>query len=170
MGQYSGSKERVMIVDEENRVIGSVTRGEMREQKLIHRASYVLVFNTEGRLFVHRRTASKDVYPGHWDVAAGGVVLAGETYEESARRELKEELGISGTDLKFLFDFFHSDENNRVWGRVFSCIHDGPMILQEEEVEEGRFMDMDLVFEMMKSQPFTPDGVMVLQRYLEMKA
>ena len=160
------AEEIVQIVDEENREIAAIARGLMREQHLIHRASYILVFNRAGELFVQKRTLSKDVYPGYWDVAAGGVVLAGESYEESAARELEEELGISDVPLEFLFDQFYSDEDNRVWGRIFRCIHEGPFVLQPEEVEYGRFMTPETALDYSRVEPFTPDGILVLQKLL----
>ncbi len=55
---------------------------------------------TDGRLLVHRRADDKDVYPGWWDLAAGGVVGAGEAYGAAARRELAEELGVIGVDAR----------------------------------------------------------------------
>ena len=160
-------REEVAIVDERNREIGRTGRAEMRAGRLIHRASYVLVFNSGGKLFVQRRTMTKDIYPGYYDVAAGGVVQAGESYEESARRELYEELGIAG-ELHRCFDHFHEGYDNRVWGRIFTCRHDGPMRLQEEEVAAGFFLDTALVLEMSVRQPFTPDGIEILRRCLPM--
>jgi len=160
---YHPERETVVVVDERNRPVGAVTRGEMRRKRLIHRATYVLVFNSKGELFVHKRSASKDVYPAHYDVAAGGVVLAGEGWEESAVRELEEELGVSGVPLRYHFEFYHEDGANRVFGRVFSCVWDGPLRLQPEEVEEGRFMPLDEVLEMAERHPFCPDGLKVLR-------
>lgn len=156
-------QEIIQIVDRDNREIAVVARHIMREQRLIHRASYILVFNRAGKLFVQKRTMSKDIYPGFWDVAAGGVVLAGESYEVSAARELGEELGVKGK-LTFLFDQYYEDADNRVWGRIFSCIHEGPFTLQEEEVADGCFMGIEEVLELSKREPFTPDGLIVLDR------
>jgi 8-oxo-dGTP pyrophosphatase MutT (NUDIX family) len=158
------AEEIVQIVDENNREIAAVARWMMREQCLIHRASYILVFNRAGELFVQKRTMTKDIYPGYWDVAAGGVVLAGESYEESAQRELAEELGVSGVKLKFLFDQYYEDDDNRVWGRIFSCVHEGPFILQKEEVEYGRFMPLHIALDYSNIEPFTPDGVLLLKK------
>ena len=45
----------------------------------------------------------RDVFPGYYDIAAGGVVLAGETYEAGARRELAEEVGIRDVPLAHQF-------------------------------------------------------------------
>jgi isopentenyldiphosphate isomerase len=158
--------EMVAIVDEDNRVSGQASRAAMRAERLIHRACYILVFNRMGELFVQKRTESKDIYPGFYDVAAGGVVLAGESYEESADRELFEELGIS-TELEFRFDHFHDAADNRVWGRVFTCRHDGPMRLQPEEVAEGFFLALPDVLALSRRAPFTPDGIEILNLCLQ---
>lgn len=163
---YSPGEEIVQIVDEENRKLGELPRRLMREQGLIHRAGYILVFNAAGELFIQKRTASKDIYPGYWDVAAGGVVQGGESYEQSAERELAEELGIGPGPLTFLFDQYYEDADNRVWGRIFSCVHEGPFTLQEEEVEDGRFMLPRMALDLSASEPFTPDSVLILQRIL----
>ena len=160
-------EEVITIVDEQNQVVGKATRREMRKGRLIHRASYVLVFNGQGKLFVHKRTTTKDIYPGYYDVAAGGLVLAGESYEASAARELFEELGIRAP-LVYRFDHFYDTADNLVWGRVFTCVHEGPMTFQEEEVESGEFMGVDDVLAISREKPFTPDGIEILHKCLRL--
>jgi 8-oxo-dGTP pyrophosphatase MutT (NUDIX family) len=161
--------ELVIIVDKENTEVGVVPRREMRSGRLRHRATYILVFNAKGELFVQKRTQTKDVFPGYYDIAAGGVVLAGESYEEGAVRELEEELGIRESPLTSLFDFYYEDEHIRLWGRAFSCTFDGELVLQEEEVESGEFMEVDEVFRLATTEQFTPDCLYVLKRYLEVR-
>jgi 8-oxo-dGTP pyrophosphatase MutT (NUDIX family) len=139
----------------------------MRRDNLIHRACYILVFNSRGELFVHQRTDTKDVYPGFFDLAAGGVVLAGESYDAAAQRELAEELGIADQPLTALFDFFWEDAHCRVWGRVYRCVHDGPMRLQPEEIVSGRFMPPEIVEHDLPTDRITPDSREALRRYLE---
>jgi 8-oxo-dGTP pyrophosphatase MutT (NUDIX family) len=107
------------------------------------------------------------VFPGYYDPAAGGVVLAGESYEESATRELAEEMGIRGVPLTRLFDFYFEDEHVRVWGGAFSCVYDGELILQKEEVESVVLMTPDDVLRRAGTERFTPDGLYVVRRYLE---
>jgi 8-oxo-dGTP pyrophosphatase MutT (NUDIX family) len=109
---------------------------------------------------------TKDIYPGYLDVATGGVVLAGETYEASAKRELAEELGVRKASLTSHFDFYHAADNNRVWGRVFSCTAEGPFVRQPEEVEEGVFIGMDELQSLAAAEQLTPDGLMVLKRFM----
>jgi 8-oxo-dGTP pyrophosphatase MutT (NUDIX family) len=164
---YTLGEEIVWIVDEHNKELGELPRRLMREQRLIHRASYILVFNAAEELFIQKRTMTKDVYPGYWDVAAGGVVQAGETYEQSAEREVKEELGVGPVVLNALFDQYYEDQENRVWGRIFTCVHEGPFTLQAEEVEQGRFMHPQEALSFSTLEPFTPDGLLVLKKVLE---
>src|SRR5262245_23397678 len=111
----------------------------MRERRLPHRCTYILVFNSRGQLFIHLRTPTKDIYPSHWDVCVGGVLAAGESFAEGARRELKEELGID-TTLEELFPFRYSDERTIVHAVVYKAVHDGPFQLQPEEVIRGEFV------------------------------
>ena len=130
----------------------------------LHRVTYIFVFHTDGRLFVQKRTTTKDLYPGYYDLAAGGVVCVGESYEESAQREAEEELGIT-KPLDAHFKFYFEQDNNRCWGKVFSCVHDGPFVLQAEEVESGEFVALDRVTGG-EINPVTPDTKAVLERYL----
>jgi len=161
--------EIVTIVDEKNNVTGSAPRSVMRAKGLPHRATYILVFNSKGELYVQKRTPLKDIYPGNYDVVAGGVVLAGESYDESASRELNEEMGIQGASLTPLFEFYRQDASNRVWGRAYSCVYDGEIVLQEEEVESGGFYSLETVLNASRHDSYSPDGLYVLQRYLDTK-
>lgn len=165
---YNPPAELVVIVDRENNVIGSVTRREMRERGLLHRSTYILALRANGDLFVQRRTTTKDVYPGYWDPAAGGVVQAGESYEESAARELEEELGIRGVPVEPLFEFFLEDGSIRVWGMAFRATYDGQLTLQPEEVAGGEYMSIAEILRRSESEQFTPDGIHVIRRYQEM--
>ena len=156
------AEEMVAIVDENNNVTGSATRREMRAKGLPHRATYIAIFNSRGELYVQRRTMIKDVYPGLLDPVTGGVVQAGESYEESAVRELAEEMGIQGVDLVPQFDFYFVDGASRVWGRLFRCHWDGPVVPQPEEVVEVVLLDPDEI--LADPSKFTPDGYYAIAR------
>ncbi|ETX04261.1 MAG: hypothetical protein ETSY2_29720 [Candidatus Entotheonella gemina] len=161
--------EIVAIVDKHNHVIGSAPRREMRAKKLTHRSTYILVFNSQGELFVQKRTMTKDVYPGYYDPCTGGVVLHGESYELSATRELKEEVGIRDVPLTWHFNFYFEDHGCRAWGSVFSCVYDGDMVLQAEEVESGEFLPIDTILQRAQTELYTPDSLIALRRYLDTK-
>lgn len=156
--------ELVDVVDESGTVVGCVPRREMRARRLAHRTTYVLVFDAGGRLFVHLRTATKDVYPSHWDVCAGGVLGAGEDFDAGAARELEEELGVRAP-VEALFPFRYTDRDTDVHGMVYRARHDGPFRLQPEEVVRGEFMAPDDVVARAAREPFCPDGLAVLAEY-----
>lgn len=158
------AEEIVQIVDRDNTPTDTVPRKIMRQQGLIHRASYILVFNGANELFIQKRTMIKDIFPGFWDIAAGGVVLAGETYDESARRELFEELGVKDIPIEFLFHHYFDDGTNKVWGGVYRCRHEGPFILQKEEIESGMFIPIEDIFNNTLQGPVTPDGIEILEK------
>ena len=90
------AEELLDIVDEEDRVIGQAPRGEAYARGLRHRCVFVFVRDSAGRIFVHRRTPGKLVFPSLHDMFVGGVVGAGESYDDAALREAEEELGVSG--------------------------------------------------------------------------
>jgi isopentenyldiphosphate isomerase len=159
-------EELVDVVDTEDHVVGRARRAEMRARRLRHRATYLLVFNRRGELFVHLRAATKDVYPSHWDVAVGGVVGAGESYDDGARRELAEELGIREAVPEPLFAIAYSDATNQVNGRVYRVTWDGPLTLQAEEIVRGEWLPLAAVRARLQTAPFCPDGVAVFERYL----
>jgi isopentenyldiphosphate isomerase len=161
----SAADELVDVIDEQGRTIGVVTRREMRTGRLPHRCTYILVFNAKGELFVHLRTATKDVFPSYWDVAVGGVLAAGESFAEGAQREIAEELGIAAEPVE-LFPFRYSDTRTVVQAMVYRLLHEGPFHLQAEEIVHGEFAPIEEILNRIQGEPFCPDGVEVLRIYL----
>jgi isopentenyldiphosphate isomerase len=158
--------ETIAWVDEHDTLIGALPRHEVRERGLVGRGTFILLFNSAGELCVHRRTLSKALYPGHWDVAAGGMVQAGESYELSAERELAEELGVSGVPLTAHERFYFDQPGNRLWCAVFSAVWDGPLRLQPEEVLEARFMPVAEALAQSQTLDYCPDSLAALKRFL----
>jgi isopentenyldiphosphate isomerase len=158
--------ELVDLIDDSDRVIGQAPRSDVRRKNLRHRSAYVLVFNSTGQLFIHRRTPTKDVFPGYWDVAVGGVLNAGEDYDAGAKRELREELGVEGAALRRLFALRFDSSHNRVAGMVYSCACDGPFRVQASEIAEWTWIDLDVLLDRTQHDSFCPDSLEALRLYL----
>jgi isopentenyldiphosphate isomerase len=148
------------VVDEEDEVVGQLPRGEIYARKLIHRCVFVLVRDGAGRIFVHRRTDGKLTYPGRYDMFVGGVVGAGESYDDAAAREAAEELGVSIVDSpRFLFRFAYRDQTyGSWWSAVYELRHDGPVRPQESEIAWHVWVASDELDRMRATLPWTPDG------------
>ena len=167
-GQSNAAFEIVTVVDLADNVLDARPRREVKGSGMTYRVTYILVFNAVGEVLVQQRTDTKDWCPGFFDLAAGGIIQFDESYELSAMRELEEELGIS-PPLTGQFDLFYDDLVapicNRNWGRVFSCVHEGPFILQPEEVADVRFMSVSAALSM-DPHTVTPDTRQVLIAYM----
>ncbi|PYG96802.1 NUDIX hydrolase, partial [Arthrobacter stackebrandtii] len=94
-----------------------------------------------------------------------GMVSAGEAYADSAARELAEELGIEGVELRFHERFYFDQPDNRLWCAVYSAVSDAPLRLQPEEVIEARFIGLEQAESESQTQSYCPDSLVALQRY-----
>ena len=155
--------EEVALYDEAGQVAGSAPRSVMRAGNLRHAASSVVVRDPLGRVYLHRRTTTKDVYPGLLDLAAGGVVLAGEDPAAGAVREVEEELGVAGVPLTSLGVADYADEATRYRAFRYVTTWDGPIRWQPEEVSWGEWVTVEELVRRMDAEAATivPDSVAV---------
>jgi 8-oxo-dGTP pyrophosphatase MutT (NUDIX family) len=160
-------EELTDLVDEDDRVIGRAARSEVRRRNLLHRGVGVLCRNSAGDVYVHRRTDSKDVFPGMYDAFAGGMVASGESYEDAARRELAEELGVVGAELRPLVKQRYRGPDLQTWNMVFEVVWDGPIVPQASEIAWGTFMPVREPRRKVETWELVPDGLMALRFYLD---
>ncbi|MER5213452.1 NUDIX domain-containing protein [Streptomyces sp. NPDC002838] len=162
----SAADEILDIVDENDQVIGRSPRGEAYAKGLRHRCVFIQAVDTEGRLFVHRRTPTKLVFPSLYDMFVGGVVGAGESYDDAALREAEEELGVTGLPSPdYLFKFLYDDGAGRSWwSAVYEVRCDLPVRPQAEEVAWHEFLPEDEVERRLRDWEWVPDGLAAYER------
>lgn len=165
------------IVDEQDRVVGRSPRGEVYAKGLRHRCVLVLARDADDRIFVHRRTPTKLVFPSRYDMFVGGVVGAGESYDSAALREAEEELGVSGLPrpvplFKFLYESGSSGEDaeggasprHSWWSYVYEVRCTLPVSPQVEEVAWHTFLPVAELERRLGTWDWVPDGAAAYAR------
>ena len=160
-------EELVEEVDHDGTVLRLVTRADMRAQRLRHRSVFIAVVSSHGELLVHQRSMSKDIWPGWWDIAVGGVVAPGEDFGAAARRELAEEVGLTQCSLGFLGSGAYEDDSVRLSAWCYLCRSDGPFVFSDGEVVRTEWVAPDRIGEWLGTHRVLPDSVaLVLPRIL----
>lgn len=117
--------ELLIEVDSNNKIVGSLPRKiAHKSPDKIYRTIFVVVKNTDDKVLVQKRSSTKDLYPNCWDLSVGGHVNFGKSYEETAVRELYEELGIQTTEkeLKYLGEVLVKLPNSNEFFQVFEHV------------------------------------------------
>ncbi len=158
--------EVVDVIDENDVVIGQVTRDELYRKKLSHRIVHVLVFNKNNQILLTKSCATKPFNPKTWGTSAGGHVQAGEATEQAAKRELREELGIQ-TNINLIGkDWFETLLQQRKCISVFKTTCEGPFVPNNDEIEKVAFMSLTDVRSLISgTESVTAELMWVLQRF-----
>ena len=151
--------ELVDVVDEDDRVVATVRRAEVRAGNLRHRCVFIVVRRSDGRVLVHQRSADKDVWPSAWDIAVGGVVGTGEGWNDAAARELAEEVGIAEVPLRLVGRSRYDDDDVREVAQVYEVTWDGPVTFADGEVVAAEWLTPAEVGRWTKERTFCPDSL-----------
>ena len=155
------------IVNEDDEVIGQQPRSVVHAKGLRHRAAHVLVFNTDGKVFLQLRSISKDNNPGVWDSACSGHVDAGESYADAAARELMEEIGLlPKTPLEPLFKIDACEDTGQEFVWVYQTQSEGPFTLNTDEIDAGRWVSPEDVTKAVAETPekYSPSFRLIWKR------
>lgn len=155
------------VVDENDVVIKRELRSVVHAENLLHRAIHILIFNDAGELFLQKRSQLKDQYPGVWGTSCAGHVDSGEHYDEAAYRELREELGIEAPHLEELLYLPACPQTGHEFVKVYKLQHNGPFVLQPEEIDEGMWVSPVVFRQLIKEKPHSmiPSLIHVWQAY-----
>ncbi len=146
--------ELVEVVNEKDEIVGKKMKSVCHLEGIWHRISCVILFNSQGKIWLQTRKKGK-ISEGLLDYSASGHIKAGQNYEDAAYRELKEELGIKTKltllSLKTLYGKIDIEGNKvRHALRVYHGKNDGPFKIQESELEKIEAYELDKVKELVK--------------------
>ena len=149
------SEEIFDVVDDRDRVVGTAMRSDVHARRLRHRAVHVFLFNRKSELFVQRRSAAKDSFPGCYDSSASGHLNSGEGYDACARRELEEELGlvVPANQFRKHFKIEACEDTGWEFVWVYSVVADTPPMINLTELESGEFWTRQHTERMLDAHP-----------------
>jgi isopentenyldiphosphate isomerase len=152
------------VVNEQDEVVGNLSRREVHRQGLRHRAVHLLVYNSKGEVFLQKRSMKKDNFPGTWDSSAAGHVDCGESYEHCVLRETREELGFELPCVpEKLMKIDACEETGQEFVWVYRCRYEGPFELNVEEIDSGGWFAPEFVSDWIKQKPkeFAPSLICI---------
>lgn len=116
---------------------------------------HVCVFDKDGRMLIQKRQPFKSGWSGMWDVTAGGSALAGDTSQQAASRELKEEVGIEYdlTDVRPAMTIYFDGGFNDIY-TINMDVDIDSLQLQESEVEQVKWATEEEILEMLHNKEF----------------
>jgi len=160
------NEEHLPVVDKNDRVLRWAGRSEVHGNNLRHRAVHILIFSHAGELYLQQRSRWKDRHSLKWDSSAAGHVAARESYDETARRELKEELGVE-IDLEKILKLRASARTDQefIWlyrGQTCNGLHPNP-----GEIEAGAFLPPTIIDGWIATRPedFAPGFIECWKAY-----
>lgn len=154
-GVSEPAEEILVVVDEDDEPVDEAPRSRVHEERLRHRAVHVLLADTDGRIWLQKRSERKRTYPGRWTSSASGHVPAADTLNEAAHREVGEELGVEVDALAYLGWTYQEelDLGEREFHHVFAGRHAGPFSVDEAEVASVATFAADELDEQVTTEP-----------------
>lgn len=164
-------EEMVVLVSENDEVLGQMEKMAAHENGILHRAFSVFLFNDNGEMLLQKRAARKYHSPGQWTNAVCSHPRIQETFLEGAKRRMMEEMGIEA-EIEEKFHFIYKAEVGKgllehELDRVFAGTYNGSFRLNPDEVEAVRYISMDDLEMEMKEHPehFTEWFKIILKEY-----
>jgi isopentenyldiphosphate isomerase len=162
----SAAEELVEEVDADGTVLGVVTRTEVRARRVRHRTVFIAVLDAAGdRLLAHRRADWKDVWPGRWDIAFGGICDVGEGWVAAAQRELVEEAGLA-VPLVEVGEGRYEDDSVAEVAHVFTARTDDEPTCPDGEVAELAWVPVPALRAWLAERDVVPDSVALVLAHI----
>ena len=159
MNQRDRNEEWFPIVNNEGRVIGKAPRRICHDGKslLLHPVVHLHVFNRSGKLYLQKRSTTKDIQPGKWDTSVGGHISLGETVADALSRETREELGLDDFTPQFLKSYVWESAKEKELVNSFYTITEEIPVIDRGEIDEGRFWSLQEIKNNLGKEIFTPN-------------
>lgn len=145
------------VVDEADQVVCQLTRSEVHRRQLRHRAVHVFLFRSDGTMLIHKRSHAKEEFPSVWTSSCSGHVSAGEDYDSTAVRELREELGVEAV-VERLQKFAACPDTSHEFTVLYQCLSDAAVTPDPEEIAAVKWMSVEKIQQWLEqsTEDFSP--------------
>jgi isopentenyldiphosphate isomerase len=164
--------ELLYLVDKDDNVVGSHLRdSETYNLKKNFRVINAFIINSKGELWIPRRTAHKRLFPLALDVSCGGHVTFGDSYEDTLRKEVQEELNmmVNAEDCELLGYLNPHDEGHEklsAFMKVYLIKSDQtPKYNPDDFIEDYWLKPSELVEKIEGGEPAKGDLVLLVKRF-----
>ena len=139
-------KEELILVNEDDQVIGIGEKIQIHLIGALHRAFSVYIFNSDDQLLLQKRSSTKYHSQGLWSNTCCGHPRLGESIEEASRRRLSEEMGFD-CEVREVFEFiYHAKLDNGLSEHEYDHVvvgrFDGSPTPNRDEVDEWKWVDL----------------------------
>lgn len=157
--------EMLPLVEPSGLVYGQASREWCHSgSHVLHPVVHLHIIDHFGRLYLQKRSLTKDLLPGYWDTAVGGHVSYGESIPEALFRETSEELGLSAFNPVRLCTYVWETERDSEFVFVHAIVGHPTLRPNAEEVSEGRWWSIPELEEAIGKDILTPNFESEFQR------
>jgi len=151
-------EEKVVLVNENNEVLGLMPKMEAHEKGVLHRAISILLYNSRGEMLIQQRAKTKYHWPLIWSNAVCSHPRENETFQAAAERRLKEELNIS-CNLSEIYRFIYKAQDEQTglieheYDVVYKGVYDRDIPFNDEEINAIQWISVDNLCQDIENQP-----------------
>ena len=162
-----GKEEMLPVVEPSGVVTGQMARSYAHKGTfLLHPVVHLHIIDRQGRIYLQKRSASKELFPGRWDTAVGGHIGYGESISEALAREAQEELNFTDFNPVFIDSYEYQSPTEKELICVFACVGKFDIAPHNFEVDTGRYFSQEEIRKSDKSI-FTPNFLSEYERFKE---
>ena len=152
------SSEFIPVVEPSGIVVGRSSRHYCHGgMKPLHPVIHIHIIDRYSRIYLQKRSMSKDIQPGKWDTAVGGHVSYGESILEAVYREAYEELRFMEFNPIHLETYEFESPVEREMVNVFAAVGSYELQPDLDEVDEGKWWKLEDIDANIGKGVFTPN-------------
>jgi isopentenyldiphosphate isomerase len=165
-------EEFIDEVDSSGNFLVKRKRSDLKEQMFMHKVALIIPKAEGGKIILSKRAVDKHPFPNTWCCAVGGKVSHGETEEDAAAREMKEEIGKSYPVRKVTSFTFDKPDYKGVF-TVFTTtvpVSESNFVFDPEEIQYSKSFSKEEVKKMVKEDPnaFAPTFIAAIKASIDL--